>query len=93
VKKQRVPNSSPLVLDYFTTLGSDHQTAEESTNGWYWLNDLLESAQILMVLALVKNLKAISYAKVKKHKVDAQSLAILFRLNLISTVHKICPEL
>ncbi len=51
VKQRRVPNSLPLVPDYFTTLDAEHQTAVESTTGWYWLKDLLESAHIPMVLA------------------------------------------
>ncbi len=93
VKQQRVPNSPVLVLDYFTTLGSDHQTVVESTTGWYWLNDLLESAHIPMVLAHAKYLKAISYAKVKTDKVDSQTLAQLLRMNLIPAAHKISPEL
>lgn len=93
VKQQRIPNSPPLVLDYFTTLGAEHRTVVESTTGWYWLNDLLESAQIPMVLAHAKYLKAISYAKVKTDKVDSHTLATLLRLNLIPIAHKISPEL
>ncbi len=45
------------MLDYFTTLGADHQTVVESTTGWYWLNDLLESAHIPIALAYTKYLK------------------------------------
>src|SRR5512147_1840251 len=58
-----------------------------------WLNDLLESVHIPMVLAHAKYLKAISYAKVKTDKVDSHTLATLLRLNLIPTAHKISPEL
>lgn len=93
VKQQRVPNSPVLVLDYFTTLGCEHRTVVESTTGWYWLNDLLESAHIPMVLAHAKYLKAISYAKVKTDKVDSQTLATLLRMNLIPAAHKISTEL
>lgn len=93
VKQQRVPNSPPLVLDYFTSLGDEHRTVVESTTGWYWLNDLLETAHIPMLLAHAKYLKAISYAKVKTDKVDSHTLATLLRLDLIPTAHKISSEL
>jgi transposase len=64
VKQQRVHNSESLVLNYFQSLGDLHRTVVESTTGWYWLNDLLESHGIPMTLAHAKYLKAISYAKV-----------------------------
>ena len=93
VKQQRVHNSEVLVLNYFQSLGDSHRTVVESTTGWYWLNDLLESHNIPMTLAHAKYLKAISYAKVKTDKVDSHTLATLLRLNLIPAAHKISREL
>lgn len=33
VKQQRVPNTPPLVLDYFITLGTEHRTVVLSITG------------------------------------------------------------
>jgi len=59
---------------------------------WYWLNDLLESIQIPMVLAHAKYVKAIAYAKVKTDKVDSHTLAQLLRMDYIPEAHKISKE-
>jgi transposase len=59
---------------------------------WYWLNDLLSSIKIPLVLAHAKYVKAIAYAKVKTDKVDSHTLAQLLRLNFIPAAHKISNE-
>lgn len=93
VKHGRVENDDRRVLAYFADLPGPHQAVVESTSGWYWLNDLLEEHHISLTLAHAKCVKAISYAKVKTDKVDAQTLATLLRLNLIPRAHKISREL
>jgi transposase len=92
-KEQRVPNSELRITLYFRSLPGEHVAVVESTTGWYWLNDLLESLGIELVLAHAKYLKAISYAKVKTDKVDSHTLAILLWQNLIPRAHKISREL
>jgi transposase len=59
---------------------------------WYWLNDLLTSINIPMVLAHAKYVKAIAYAKVKTDKVDSHTLAQLLRMDYIPVAHKISNE-
>ena len=93
VKHGRVENEERQLLAYFADLSGPHAAVVESTSGWYWLNDLLEEHHIPLTLAHAKYVKAISYAKVKTDKVDAQTLATLLRLNLIPRAHKISREL
>jgi transposase len=59
---------------------------------WYWLNDLLTSMNIPLVLAHAKYVKAIAYAKVKTDKVDSHTLAQLLRLDYIPVAYKISNE-
>jgi transposase len=59
---------------------------------WYWLNDLLTSINIPLVLAHAKYVKAIAYAKVKTDKVDSHTLAQLLRMDYIPVAHKISNE-
>jgi len=92
VRQDRLPNMPDLILAYFAALPGPHKAVVECTAGWYWLNDLLESHGIELVLAHAKYLKAISYAKVKTDKVDSQTLAALLRLDCIPRAHKICRD-
>ena len=59
---------------------------------WYWLNDLLTSMNIPLMLAHAKYVKAIAYAKVKTDKVDSHTLAQLLRMDYIPAAHKISAE-
>jgi transposase len=93
VKQKRLPNVPALLMEYFASIGSDHAAVVESTTGWYWLNDLLESHGIPLTLAHAKHLKAIAYAKVKTDKVDSHTLALLLQQNFIPKAHKISPAL
>jgi transposase len=93
VKQERLRNVPDLILAYFAALPGPHRAVVECTAGWYWLNDLLESNGIELVLAHAKYLKAISYAKVKTDKVDSETLAMLLRLDCIPRAHKIRREL
>jgi transposase len=92
VKQSKVSNNDFAILNYFNSIGSDHQTVVESTSNWYWLSDLLKDHQIHLTLAHAKYLKAISYAKVKTDKVDSHTLAQLLRLNLIPAAHQISSD-
>jgi transposase len=93
VRQERLRNEPELILAYFIALGGPHTTVVESTTGWYWLSDLLETHGIELVMAHAKYLKAIAYAKVKTDKVDSHTLALLLRMDFIPHAHKIHREL
>jgi len=93
LKEARVKNSAPSLTAYFQSFGSEpHRAVVESTAGWYWLDDLLSSLGIELILAHARYLKAIAYAKVKTDRVDAHTLAQLLRLDYIPRAHKIRLE-
>jgi len=94
VGEVRVKNTVADISAYFQSFGKEeHRAVVESTTGWYWLDDLLKTLGVELVLAHAKYLKAIAYAKVKTDKVDARTLAQLLRMNYIPIAHKIRPEL
>ena len=92
IKKDEFKNVNHNFVQYFSDLGSENITTVESTMTWYWLNDLLESLNIPMVLAHAKFVKAIAYAKVKTDKVDSRTLAQLLRMDYIPVAHKISND-
>ena len=92
IKQQNIKNLSHNFIQYFADLGSENITTVESTMTWYWLNDLLSSLKIPLVLAHAKFVKAIAYAKVKTDKVDSHTLAQLLRMDYIPVAHKISNE-
>lgn len=89
VKQQNIKNIDHNFVQYFAELGSDHITTVESTMSWYWINDLLSSLNIPLILAHAKYVKAIAYAKVKTDKVDSHTLAQLLRMDYIPATYKI----
>jgi len=92
VKQADIKNVAHNFVQYFTGLGSENITTVESTMTWYWLNDLLNSLNIPMVLTHAKYVKAIAYAKVKTDKVDSHTLAQLLRMDYIPAAHKISND-
>lgn len=92
VKQQNIKNVDHNFVQYFNSIPGEHKTTVESTMTWYWLNDLLDSLKIPLVLAHAKYVKAIAYAKVKTDKVDSHILAQLLRLDFIPQAHKISNE-
>ena len=93
VKEAKLKNNPALIRGYFRELPGRHIAVVESTSGWYWMSDLLQPEGIELKLAHAKYLKAISYAKVKTDKVDAQTLAQLLRVGMIPEAHKISSAL
>jgi len=89
IKQADIKNVYHNFVQYFSDLGNDNITTVESTMTWYWLNDLLSSLNIPLVLAHAKYVKAIAYAKVKTDKVDSHTLAQLLRMDYIPYAHKI----
>jgi len=92
VKQQNLKNVDHNFVQYFNAIPGDHKTTVESTMTWYWLNDLLSSLNIPLVLAHAKYVKAIAYAKVKTDKVDSHTLAQLLRMDFIPEAHKISNQ-
>ena len=92
VKQADIKNVDHNFVQYFSDLGNENITTVESTMTWYWLNDLLTSLNIPMVLAHAKFVKAIAYAKVKTDKVDSHTLAQLLRMDYIPVAHKISND-
>jgi transposase len=92
VKQENLKNIAHNFIQYFSSIPGEHKTTVESTMTWYWLNDLLTSMNIPLVLAHAKYVKAIAYAKVKTDKVDSHTLAQLLRMNFIPIAHKISND-
>jgi transposase len=92
VKSENLKNVAHNFVQYFNSIPGEHQTTVESTMTWYWLNDLLSSINIPLVLAHAKYVKAIAYAKVKTDKVDSHTLAQLLRMDYIPAAHKISND-
>ena len=92
VKQADIKNVNHNFVQYFSDLGDENLTTVESTMTWYWLNDLLSSLNIPLVLAHAKYVKAIAYAKVKTDKVDSHILAQLLRMDYIPVAHKISND-
>jgi len=89
IKQSNLKNTSFNILNYFNSIKGEHKATVETTGGWYWISDLLESNNITVILAHAKYVKAIAYAKVKTDKVDSQILAQLLRMDFIPEAHKI----
>jgi transposase len=92
IKQENLKNVAHNFVQYFSSIPGEHKTTVESTMTWYWLNDLLTSINIPLVLAHAKYVKAIAYAKVKTDKVDSHTLAQLLRMNFIPVAHKISND-
>ncbi|OGU62419.1 MAG: hypothetical protein A2V66_17170, partial [Ignavibacteria bacterium RBG_13_36_8] len=93
VKQSNLKNNDFEFAQYFADLKDNHKATVESTMTWYWINDLLTTLNVPLVLAHAKYVKAIAYAKVKTDKVDSHILAQLLRMNYIPEAHKISNDL
>ncbi len=60
IKEADIKNVNYNFVQYFSDLGNEYITTVESTMTWYWLNDLLSSLNIPMVLGHAKYVKAIA---------------------------------
>jgi len=92
VKQQNIKNVDHNFVQYFNSIKGNHKSTVESTMTWYWLNDLLSSLNIPLILAHAKYVKAIAYAKVKTDKVDSHILAQLLRMDYIPQAYKISND-
>src|SRR5699024_4909335 len=92
VREEKSPTSPTRLEAFFNTLEEPAQAVVECTSSWYWLSDWCRANGVALTLAHAKMVKAISYAKVKTDKVDAQTLAELLRADLIPEAYQIEPE-
>lgn len=93
IEQQKIYNHPDKIINYFQKLGDTHKAVVESTNGWYWIADLLHGNGIEMVLANTNKLKAISTAKIKTDQIDSTTMAQLLRIDYIPEAHQIDPVL
>jgi transposase len=89
IHRAKLATSEQELEDFFNSFDEPVQVVVECTSFWYWLADWREAHDIPLTLAHAKMVKAISYAKVKTDKVDAQTLAELLRADLIPEAHKV----
>ena len=52
VKQQNIKNVDYNFVQYFDSIPGNHKTTVESTMTWYWLNDLLTSLKIPLVVTV-----------------------------------------
>jgi len=84
-----VPAQRESLTAYFAALAGPHRAVVECTGMWYWVRDLLGAQGTDLRLGHAKDLKAISYAKVKTDAIDAATLAPLLRVDLIPEAHMV----
>jgi transposase len=93
VEQQKIFNNPEQIVNYFRSIGNTHKAVVESTNGWYWIADLLHGNGIELVLANANQLKAISTAKIKTDQIDSTTMAQLLRIDYVPEAHQIDPVL
>jgi transposase len=93
VNQQKIYNKPEQIVDYFKSIGNTHKAVVESTNGWYWIADLLHGNGIELILANTNQLKAISSAKIKTDQIDSTTMAQLLRIDYVPGAHQIDPIL
>lgn len=92
IREAKLPTTKKALADFFQGFDEPVQAVVECTSFWYWLADWCQAHDIVLTLAHAKMVKAISYAKVKTDKVDAQTLAELLRVDLIPEAHKVMGD-
>ena len=93
VEQQKIFNNPEQIVNYFRSIGNTHKAVVESTNGWYWIADLLHGNGIELILANANQLKAISTAKIKTDEIDSTTMAQLLRIDYVPEAHQIDPIL
>src|SRR5260221_9400878 len=68
--------------EYVKDIPKDTLAVIEATGNWRWLYDALQAADIDVVLAHPKKVRAIAAARIKTDRIDATTLAHLARSNL-----------
>jgi len=89
----RFENSEKKLVPFLTerNTAAPVEAIIESTYGWYWLGEELESAKIAYVLAHPKKVHDLAKGR-KTDKKDSQILADLYRTNLLPEAYIPTPE-
>lgn len=85
VWQRRLSHDEKELEEFFRDL-PPARVAIEATGTWWWLVDVLESLGHQPILSHPKETKAISSARLKNDRVDAERLAILSRGDLLPVV-------
>jgi len=87
VEKAKVETNREDLNNFFSKFGEDSIAVLESTYNWMFVYEIVKNYVKEIKLANPKQTKAISSAKIKTDKVDANILASLLRADLIPEVY------
>jgi transposase len=90
---KRIINGREAFLELLGGLEGESQIAVEATYGWEWLAELLEDSGYDLHLAHPLRTRAIAAARVKTDAVDAKTLALLLRADLLPEAYVAPREL
>ena len=90
---RRIVNGREAFLELLGGLEGESQIAVEATYGWEWLAELLEDSGYDLHLAHPLRTRAIAAARVKTDAVDAKTLALLLRAELLPEAYVAPREL
>jgi len=90
---KRIINGRETFLELLGGLEGESQIAVEATYGWEWLAELLEDSGYDLHLAHPLRTRAIAAARVKTDAVDAKTLALLLRADLLPEAYVAPREL
>jgi transposase len=90
---KRIINGREAFLELLGALEGESQIAVEATYGWEWLAELLEDSGYDLHLAHPLRTRAIAAATVKTDAVDAKTLALLLRADLLPEAYVAPREL
>lgn len=94
LQETRMPACREALASYLMQWpASRHRVVVETTGSWYWVADLLREHGAELKLAHATKVEAITAAKVKTDGVDARTLLMMLRLNMVPEAHVISPEL
>jgi transposase len=80
---RRIVNGREAFVELLGGLEGESQIAVEATYGWEWLAELLQDSGYDLHLAHPLRTRAIAAARVKTDAVDAKTLALLLRADLL----------
>ena len=84
LSQQRLYMDSPdEIFEFFSQFPPRTDVVMEATMGWMWLSDVLEAVGLAVHLAHMKGVKVIAESRCKTDKIDARTLAHLFRTNYL----------
>lgn len=71
------------IKKFFSDFDENLSVTMEATGNWYWLYDILEELDINVKLAHPLKVRAIADARIKTDKIDAHTLALLDKADLV----------